>query len=211
MVWQTVFGFLDGLKKGARGYQPGQHNQLADLMGTWQEYEMTRTQSDVRLFAKDMAMDAAIVARVKGALACNSGWLRDTAGLWIRFYSMYADGELELSSADGERLRNAADTAILFFEHDHGGHPHFVGAIYQQAAVAVLCASMSGLSTKTAASLARRVGEAVERVFRKHYGTSASAKQHVRERLTKDYAESASKLIWSGHSEEDLVMKLFFS
>eukprot|EP00413_Alexandrium_margalefii_P004424 CAMPEP_0204521724 /NCGR_PEP_ID=MMETSP0661-20131031/5939_1 /ASSEMBLY_ACC=CAM_ASM_000606 /TAXON_ID=109239 /ORGANISM="Alexandrium margalefi, Strain AMGDE01CS-322" /LENGTH=277 /DNA_ID=CAMNT_0051527341 /DNA_START=17 /DNA_END=846 /DNA_ORIENTATION=- len=192
MVWQTVFGFLDDLKKGARGYQEGQHNQLADLMGTWQEYEMSRTQSDIRLFAREMASDAAIAARINGALAGRSGWLRDSIGLWIRIFSMYADGEIELSHADGERLRRAVDEAIYVFEQDHGGHPHFLGAFYQQAAVAVLCAAISGLSTRTASELAKRVGAAVVRVYERHYRTRADGRQRVRERMTQEYVEAVT-------------------
>lgn len=211
MVWQTVFNFLDDLKKGARGYQEGQHNQLADLMGTWQEYEMSRTQSDIRLFAREMASDPAIAARINGALAGRSGWLRDSIGLWIRFYSMYADGDIQLSEPDGARLQKAVDEAIRLFEQDHGGHPHFVGAFYQQAAVALLCASVSGLSTKTAGELAKRVGAAAVRVFERHYKTRPDGVKLVRERLTQDYAEAVAQVVFEGDRSADPVVSLFFA
>jgi len=211
MVWQTVFGFLDGLKKGAVGYQEGQHNRLADLMGTWQEYEITRTQSDIRLFAREMASDPAIGARIQGALASKSGWLRDTIGLWLRFHAMHADGEVDLDAADGERLRRAVDEAIAVFEQDHGGHPHFLGAMYQQAAVALLCANASGLSTRTAGELTKRVGSAVKRVFDRHYRLRPDARQRVRERMTKEYAEAVTQIVYGANRSEDPIIALFFS
>mmetsp|Transcript_17547 Transcript_17547/g.39625 ORF Transcript_17547/g.39625 Transcript_17547/m.39625 type:complete len:287 (-) Transcript_17547:46-906(-) len=208
MVWQTVFSFLDGLKKGATGYMEGQHNQLADLMGTWQEYEMCRTKSDVSLFAKEMVSDPAITARLDGALAAKSGWLRDTAGLWIRFYGLYADGELDgLSHQDGARLCRAKDAAVAIFERSHGGHCHFVGAMYQQAVVAVLCANCSGLSTRSVAQEARKVGEAVMRIWERDYGTAHQA-HLVRERLTKDFVQGVSALVWG--DQPDPIMTTFY-
>lgn len=212
MVWQTVFGLLDGLKGAARGYRDGQHDELANLMGMWQEYEMVRTQSDICLFAREMSTDPAVVARLEGALATSSGWLRDSIGLWIRFYSLYADGEVpELPAVDGERLRRAVDAAIEAFERDHGGHPDFVGAMYQQAAVAVLSASFSGLSTRTAAAQARRVGEAALRVYRRHYGAQPRTVYQVRERLNKDYAEAVSSLVWGSECRGDPILRAFFA
>lgn len=210
MVWQTVFGMLDGLKGATRGYRDGQHDELANLMAMWQEYEMCRTQSDIALFCREMATDAAVVARLEGAVATSSGWLRDSVGLWIRFYSLYADGETELSSADGDRLRRAVDAAIVSFEQDHGGHPDFVGAMYQQAVVAVLSASFSRMSTKTAGALARRVGEAALRVFRRYYSAQPRSAVHVRERLNRDYAEAVSDIVWGSCAGGDPIMKTFF-
>jgi len=210
MVWQTVFGVLDGLKGATRGYRDGQHDELANLMGMWQEYEMIRTKSDISLFAREMATDPAVVARLEGALAASSGWLRDSAGLWIRFYALYSDGELELSAVDGDRLRRAVDVAIASFERDHGGHPDFVGAMYQQAAVAVLSASYSGLSTRTVAAQARRVGESAIRVFRRHYAAQPRCVAQVRERLTREYAEAVSELVWGPELGADPILRTFF-
>jgi len=210
MVWQTVFGVLDGLKGATRGFREGQHDELANLMAMWQEYEMCRTKSDISLFAREMATDAAVVARLEGALAQSSGWLRDTAGLWIRFYSLYADGEAELSQVDGERLRRAVEASIEAFERDHGGHPDFVGAMYQQAAVAVLSASYSGMSTRTAAALARRVGEVALRVFHHHYGAHPRSLFQVRERLNREYAQGVSAVVWGPGPGADPIMRTFF-
>lgn len=211
MVWQTVFGVLDGLKGAARGYRDGQHDELANLMTMWQEYEMCRTKSDICLFAREMATDPAVVARLEGALIASSGWLRDSAGLWIRFYALYADGEADLSAIDGDRLRRAVDAAIESFERDHGGHPDFVGAMYQQAAVAVLSASFSGLSTRTTSLLARRVGEAALRVFRRHYGSQIRSAAQVRERLNREYALAVSDIVWGPEANGDPILKTFFS
>lgn len=211
MVWQTVFGFLDGLKDGARRVGEGDHNRLASLMETWQEYEMSRSHSDIKLFAREMAGDAAIAARLDGALASQGGFLRDSAGLWIRFHALHADGEIELSGADGERLRRVVDSAISIFEkqHVHNKHPHFVGAFYQQAAVALLCANMSGLSTVTLQALVRRVGEAVLRVFKAHHGGNQE-KALLRERLDVCYAQAVSEQVW-GSEAKDEIMQTFFA
>lgn len=208
MVWQTVFGMLDGLKGATSGYRDGQHDELANLMTMWQEYEMCRTKSDISLFAKEMATDAAVVARLEGAVASSSGWLRDSVGLWIRFYGLYADGEVQISAKDGDRLRRAVEAAIETFERDHGGHPDFVGAMYQQAAVAVLSATFSGLSTRTTALLARRVGEAALRVFRRHYSKHPRSAAQVRERLNREYAEAVSETVWGRGG--DPILKTFF-
>eukprot|EP00927_Polykrikos_kofoidii_P031273 TRINITY_DN26920_c0_g1_i1.p1 TRINITY_DN26920_c0_g1~~TRINITY_DN26920_c0_g1_i1.p1 ORF type:complete len:297 (-),score=31.42 TRINITY_DN26920_c0_g1_i1:253-1143(-) len=210
MVWQTVFGFLDGLKKGTRGYQDGQHNELAGLMAQWQEYEMCRTESDVKLFAREMASDPAVAARIDGALRTNSGWLRDSAGLWFRFYGMCTDGDIELSAADAARLKKAVEKAILIFKENHGGHPHFVGAIYQQAVVAVLCANMSGLKNHTVALVAKEVGEAVMQVYNQCYKSNPGNKAMVRERLEQAYVEAASEVIW-GTCDNDPILGAFFS
>lgn len=211
MVWQTVFGFLNGLKKGATGYQDGQHNQLADLMGTWQEYEMCRNHSDVLLFAKEIATDPAVISRLNGALASRSSWLRDSAGLWIRFQAMHADGELSLDEPDGARLKRAVDVAIQIFEKNHGGHPHFIGAMYQQSVVALLCASSSGLSQRTLIATTKRVASTAVFVFNKYYKERPLCMRQVRERLTRQYAEAATELIYSGDKSADPIMRNFFA
>lgn len=212
MVWQTVFGFIDGLKSGASRGAEGNHNQLAGLMETWQEYEMSRSPSDIKLFAREMVSDAAVGARLEGSLATSSGFLRDSAGLWIRFHAMAADGELEgLSAVDAERLRRAVDAAISIFETHHGTlkHPHFVGAMYQQAAVSLLCANMSGLSTSTLTGLVRRVGESVLRVYKAHH-KGAHDKALVRERLDAQYVQAVSQMVW-GSEDKDPILKAFFA
>lgn len=209
MVWQTVFGFLDGLKSGTRGFQDGQHNELAGLMATWQEYEMIRTESDIKLFAKEMATDPAIIARLDGAVSRKSGWLRDSIGLWLRFHAMYEDGELEISPADGARLKRAVEAGIIIFKENHGGHPHFVGAIYQQAAVATLCANLSGLSKATLAKVTKDIGEAVIQVWQKHYAGQSGRIREIRERLTDSYAEAVSEDVW-GDVARDPIVKTFF-
>lgn len=209
MVWQTTFGFLGGLKRGTRGFMDGQHNELAGLMATWQEYEMCRTESDIKLFAKEMSTDPAIVARLNGAIARRSGWLRDSIGLWIRFYAMYADGEIEISPDDGARLQRAVETGIEVFKENHGGHPHFLGAIYQQSAVATLCANTSGLSNRTLAKVTKDVGEAVMHVWQKHYGRGR--RREVKERLTQDYALAVSEVVWGDLAADPIMRTFFFS
>lgn len=185
----------------------GQHNELASLMATWQEYEMCRTEAEVKMFAKEMSTDPAIIARLEGAVARKTGWLRDSLGLWIRFFAMYEDGEIEISAENGSRLQRAVATGIEVFKVNHGGHPHFVGAVYQQAAVATLCANVSGLSNRTLAKVTKDVGEAAIHVWEKHYGKGR--RREFRERCTKEYAQAVSELVW-GDPAADPIMKTFF-
>ncbi len=49
-MWKQVFGFLDSLKKAVG--KANKPDELANLMGTWQEYEMCRSKDDVVLFAR---------------------------------------------------------------------------------------------------------------------------------------------------------------
>lgn len=99
VVWKNVFGFLDDLKNGVG--EATTPDTLADLMARWEEYELTRSNSDVLLFARDMVQDVALCAHIDRAIAGNAGWLRDSSGLWCRFHAMVTDGELTL----GKQIR----------------------------------------------------------------------------------------------------------
>jgi len=58
VVWRSVFGFLDGLKKDiGKAHTP---DELADLMTHWQEYEMMRSTADVLVFAGHMVHDVTL-------------------------------------------------------------------------------------------------------------------------------------------------------
>lgn len=103
VVWREVLGFLDTLKLQVGG--ASSPNQLADLMTKWEEYERTRTRSDVLLFARDMATDVAITSHLDRAILTNAAWLRDSIGLWARFHALVQDGELELDATAADRLR----------------------------------------------------------------------------------------------------------
>jgi len=131
MVWQNLFGFVDSLKGNITNASG--HNELAGLMDTWQEYELTRSRSDVIAFARDMAQDLALCTRIDQAVLGSPGWLRDSAGLWCRLHAMTMDGELVLAHpSDSQRLSTAVECALSVFEKDYGGHPHFIGAFYAQ-------------------------------------------------------------------------------
>jgi hypothetical protein len=130
MVWTQVFRFLDDLKSQVGAARDPHH--LADLMWTWEEYEMTRTRQDVLLFAKDMIEDVAISAHLTRAIATNAAWLRDSAGLWCRLHSLVEEGEIDAASLSDpfqsrQRLARAVETALSVFERDGGGHAHHGG------------------------------------------------------------------------------------
>mmetsp|Transcript_87149 Transcript_87149/g.247361 ORF Transcript_87149/g.247361 Transcript_87149/m.247361 type:complete len:101 (-) Transcript_87149:616-918(-) len=44
------------------------HQSLANLLTFWQEYEMTRSRSDLGQFAKDLCTDSSLAAHVKRGL-----------------------------------------------------------------------------------------------------------------------------------------------
>ena len=72
-------------------------DSLADLMAQWQMYEVTRSNSDVVLFAQDMCQDLALSSHLDRAIRSNPGFLRDSSGLWMRFHAMLKEGEMKLS------------------------------------------------------------------------------------------------------------------
>lgn len=203
--WQDIFGFLNGFKGAV--WQAREPDDLADLMATWQEYEMTRSQADVRVFARDMVEDVTLCAHLDRMIAGgHTDVVRDSAGLWCRFHAMVADGELELKTQqDAERLKNLVDRALEAFEEDGGGAPEYMGAMYTQVAVALLCAQISGSSTKTLAQLTRRVGEASVRLHQELFNSARG----VRETLVQEYASSVTELVW-GSMENDIVLQTFF-
>mmetsp|Transcript_110826 Transcript_110826/g.203209 ORF Transcript_110826/g.203209 Transcript_110826/m.203209 type:complete len:919 (+) Transcript_110826:61-2817(+) len=204
MVWQDVFGFLDTLKSDIS--VAAQPDELADLMGKWQEYEMTRSLPDVRKFASDMIQDIALCAHLDRVLANgNKAFMRDSAGLWCRFHAMVVDKEISVPPAESRRLQRVVQEALAAFEADGGGAPQHVGAMYTQLASALLCASMSGSSTITLVELTKRVGKACVHLHSKRFKNAAG----VRERLPKEYVASISDAVW-GDAQHDIVLKTFF-
>jgi hypothetical protein len=204
MVWQELFGFLDGLKSNiSKANQP---DELADLMGNWQEYEMTRPLLDVRKFASDMVEDVALSAHLEKVIRENNvAFMRDSAGLWCRFHAMVEDREIKVSYEAAGRLKRLVEGALTAFERDGGGAPQHVGAMYTQLASAVMCANFSGSSLNTLTHLAQRVGHACVKLHRRRFKNAAG----VRERLPKMYADSVSVSVW-GSQSQDVVLKEFF-
>lgn len=204
MVWQELFGFLDGLKSNMKKAQ--QPDELADLMGTWQEYELTRPLVDVRRFASDMVEDVALSAHLDRVLRDNNvAFMRDSAGIWCRFHAMVVDREIHVSTDASNRLKQLVEGAMKAFEKDGGNAPQHVGAMYTQLASAVLCARFSGSSLTTLVQLTQQVGHTSVRLHRQRFKNAAG----VRERLPKVFAESVSDPVW-GSAQQDVVLKEFF-
>lgn len=205
MVWQKIFAFLDALKSDIS--VANQPDDLADLMGKWQEYEMTRSLHDVRKFAIDMVQDVAICTHLDRVLVNgNKAFMRDSAGLWIRFHAMVVDQEISVPPAEARRLQLIVEGALDTFEADGGGAPQHIGAMYTQLASALLCAIRSGSSISTLVQLLQRVGKASVNLHLKRYKNAAG----VRERLPKEYVESVSTIVW-GDAQDDIVLQTFFS
>ena len=90
---------------------------------------MTRSPSDLAMFSRDLCTDSSLAQHVQRGIEQKSPWLRDSAGLWIRLYSMYSDGEVPIEDEiAAERLRAAVETAFEVFETNHGGHEDFLAA-----------------------------------------------------------------------------------
>lgn len=201
VVWTSVFGFLDGLKgKVGTANDP---QALAALMMDWQEYEMMRSNSDVVTFAHHMVHDVALCAHIDRALEENHAFLRDSAGLWCRFHSLIAAGELVCES-DGHRTRieRAVEETMARFEADGGGYPQHGGAMYAQLAVAFLCGQMCGMSTDTMAAHARRAGAACAKFW-------GSKVDDVRPLMPSHYVEALTESVW-GSAAKDPVRRAFF-
>eukprot|EP00038_Savillea_parva_P007223 m.168700 g.168700 ORF g.168700 m.168700 type:complete len:423 (+) comp12991_c0_seq1:217-1485(+) len=200
VVWQDIFGFLDGIK-GAT-VQAADPNSLADLMAKWQEYELTRSQSDVLVFAKNMVEDVALFKHLERAVESKHGFIRDSSGLWCRFHAMILDGELKVDKPNADLLEKAVSGFLDRFDEDGGSAPQYAGAVYAQVAAAYMCAMCSGMSTKSLIPMCKRVGLACC----KHWDKRPS---EVRQLLPKYFAEAVTDAVW-GNVEDDQMMQVFF-
>ena len=137
VVWNQVFGFLDTLKgKVGKAANP---DQLADLMAQWEIYEMTRSNSDVLLFARDMVQDRGLAVHLDKAIESNASWLRDSIGLWCRFLGMIVDDKLSLLDASaGERIRMAVEAGLASFDANGGNARTWRGLL--RSCVLLCCA-----------------------------------------------------------------------
>jgi RNA polymerase subunit RPABC4/transcription elongation factor Spt4 len=87
VVWAHLYGFLDGFKRCIGGASAGgaaagageqDHQGLANLLTHWQEFEMTRSPSDLSSFARDLCTDSSLASHVARGIAARSPWLRDS-------------------------------------------------------------------------------------------------------------------------------------
>eukprot|EP00949_MAST-11_sp_MAST-11-sp1_P001521 g1521.t1 len=200
VVWDKVISILDGLKSEVgRSSNP---DQLANLMTLWEEFELTRPNSDVVRFAKDMISDDSLSKHVQRAIDGNPGWIRDSMGLWARFHCLVEDGELRASREDAQRLRRAVHVALDAFDRDGGNAPEHGGAMVAQVYVAVLCAMNNGMSVRSLVTISKRVAATCIRFW------SQKARE-VRSRLPGAYVESLSSVIF-GSPHEDPLLRAFF-
>ena len=209
MVWQTVFSFLKGLK--GKVQTASGHHELADLMSQWQLFEISSIKDQISDFAKDIASDSTLSNILDKAIGGGRpGWVRDSIGLWSRIHALIADGEISsISREAAERMKAAVSVGFKVFERDHGGHPHFIGAFYAQHCVGVLCAQVSGTSTKAISAICRRAGLLVVKVAQKWYSERVEdVRAGVKERLPLDFVEAVSSDVWG--DEADPVLEFFW-
>lgn len=210
MVWKNLYGFLDGFKGHIGGRHERDHQGLANLLTYWQEFEVSRSRSDLHAFARDLCTDSSLAQHVQRGISNRSGWLRDSIGLWMRLHGMHQDGEVDLPAEDAARLQATVDIAFDIFQHDHGGHEDFVAAFYQQSCAAWLSASFSGSSISTLTQLVQRAGNACVEVFDAHYTTKPNAENEFRQRVSQDYVVGVQDAVWGG-APSDPVWTRFFA
>jgi len=201
VVWQELFGFLDALKSATVAANEPQ--ALAALMMKWQEYEMMRSQSDVIKFANEMVTDEVLFAHLEKATADQPAFIRDSSGIWVRFYGMMADGDLKLDKKYSDLLNKAVDGFITKFEADGGTAPAYGGAVYTQVCVAMCCTFHSSLSAKAIIPVVQRVGKALCKFYRKRYNEIGQSL------LPRYIAEAVSEAVY-GSVDDDPVMQDFF-
>eukprot|EP00613_Pedinella_sp_CCMP2098_P001527 CAMPEP_0171624426 /NCGR_PEP_ID=MMETSP0990-20121206/18614_1 /TAXON_ID=483369 /ORGANISM="non described non described, Strain CCMP2098" /LENGTH=401 /DNA_ID=CAMNT_0012190977 /DNA_START=25 /DNA_END=1230 /DNA_ORIENTATION=+ len=213
MVWRNLYGFLNGFKTSIGGASHQQdHQGLANLLTHWQEFEMTRSRSDLSSFARDLCTDSSLAQHTARGILDRDPWLRDCAGLWIRLYAMHADGEISppLGDEDAARLQACVEVGLCMFEERHGGHEDFVAALYSQVCAATLSAGFSGSSTAAISALTRRAGQLCVEVYQRAYATKPGAKEEVQRRINREYVEAVQEVVW-GSAAEDPVFKAFFT
>lgn len=105
------------------------------------------------MFAKNMVEDVALFKHLERAVESQHGFIRDSSGLWCRFYAMIVDGELKVTTRFGVSLCPAFLTTELLlqvedkcrtlltkavtdclerFDADGGTAPQYGGAVYAQ-------------------------------------------------------------------------------
>jgi hypothetical protein len=204
VVWSSAFGFLESLK-GSIG-AAGNPDELANLIGMWQEFELTRSKSDVLLFARDMIEDRRLVTQMDRALSAgNAAWLRDSFGLWARFYALVSSGEVDLHNPreNGARINAAVQLVMTSAERDGGGNAFHGGALYCQISIALLAAQLNGMETSALVPLCQRIGRAITSMW-------SDEGEAIRRTCPFSYVEAVSELVW-GSADNDVVRATFFT
>ena len=195
VVWSSVFNFLDGIKDSIDS--AASPDELANLVGMWQEFELTRSRSDCLLFARDMIEDGRLATHLGSAIAMGSA-------AWVRFHSLINASEVDLhDAANGARMSAAVAMVMAAFERDGGGASYHGGALYAQSAIALLCAQLNGMSVAPMIPLCQRIGRACVAMW-------SDEVDRVRSTLPVSYVTAISDAVWGG-VDTDPVHAAFFS
>ena len=188
-------------------------NQLAAVLERWQLFEMEHeTQPNiVRRVAKLIIDDGQFYSCLAEGVQNKHDWLRDMAGILVRFHALAEDGELAISDQAKALLRDAMQTAIEPLERPRPPdlHGHYLGAFYMQILVPCLCAFRANTSHATLIAMAQRVGKAVVHCWRVK-GSLAQKRREITERIHTEYLEMSHVNIW-GSKEADVVWQAFFA
>uniref|UniRef100_A0A7S1HBD3 RING-type domain-containing protein n=1 Tax=Hemiselmis andersenii TaxID=464988 RepID=A0A7S1HBD3_HEMAN len=184
-------------------------DEAAAIMEQWQMLEMMLQgqQTAIRRVAKLVVEHNDFKASILKGTAGKCRWLRDMAGVVFRLDSMYKDGELKVSAANGKMLANAVEAIMSPIEGCSAEKldPHFYGALYSQAVCPWLCAWRGEASTATAAEHVRRVGRAIAYGVKKHNVD----RERVKDRLVDDYVMMAHEPVWGGQQRDALYQALY--
>lgn len=180
--------------------------QLFETTNDWEPEVIGRTAS---LVLRDPRFEAFLRRGVEQRLE----YLRDSAGLIFRLYSLYIhDDQLaDLPRQTSADLAASLGVILEEIEKDNPPdiHGHNLGALYQQALSAWVCAFGSGKMDEvngTLKTLVRRVGHALIGYLRSKSSASMKAKLRAefKERIFPDILLLAQEPIW-GSAEEDIV------
>lgn len=193
----------------------------AAIFERWQWFEMEHnSQPDVILrVAQLVAGNDRYQSTITKALCSKTDCLRDTAGMTLRFYGMWKDGELKLSPTHGAQLEAAFEAIVEPLERQGKPEnipPEHAGALYMQSIMPWICASNNATSTLALARVVQRIARGIDRWW-KEYGTSPEFKHRFVKFVVRDYLvpthrteegrQFEAPLIWA-NATEDLVWQI---
>lgn len=192
------------------------HNpdSFAAIFEEWQVFELENISTPDQIYqtAKYLLIDSQFIERINQSINENScTWFRDAAGIFFRLYGMYLDKLIRVQEAIGKKLAFIVDSIIRPLESPHPAyyHPHFYGALYQQALSAWSCSKECDINysntRSSSTSIVRRVGMAIYNCY--HQNSQCQSEIHLMfERIHKEYIQMSHNDIWGGE-EADIIWK----
>lgn len=207
--------FVKSVSSQARTTGHAAH-ECSALLEMWQFFEMEYEGQPgvIQRVAKMIVEDDSFSRLLEQAATSRQSWVHEAAGIFFRFYGMYADGELKADEAHGRLLEQTVEQILRPLEQTppqasflpRTGTP--LGALVTQALVAWLCAWRANVATRTLRNIVRRAGLAAVHCYEAH-NRNPTLKKGARERIHLEYLTLSHVPIW-GSEDEDVVWKAFF-